>query len=490
MKKTIVSMIVLATSVFLLPLSSEAAQLNFYDIDTLSSQEQEAIIKEKPSISSEYEQYTMVYQKDSAGTRTDEHTDLGGSFGQGNSGKALKSTTQSALPKAGELDHANLLLYGSGIIAISLFALYKRKKYSKLLLVILIPASLGTRSLTVLAAGESLIPTETISLSKGEVKSIEPNVIEGYTYVGYFPVGQTNPPKGDSTIIVRYVDGYNNELHGAQIITGTIGENYDASTEKYVLAIPGYTLNEAKLPVNATGMFEEKEQTVTYEYEKEADKEGTVTIHYLNTDGVAIMPPDSLSGEIGQAFHVEKKEIPNFLFKHAEGEFDGVFSLGETTIKLYYTDEVKINIHYINKSTKEPLMLNSLNYYADYLRPDLSDIDDYYYTSSYNGKTYSSGSVVSSDQVTVKVGTEYILPKEIRFLITKPDGQTMDSFTFPKVIVTSDGGWIAGIDSYSNYLFFSERPEYIPENYKGTADQLEINVTYELTYITNAIPEP
>lgn len=120
----------------------------------------------------------------------------------------------------------------------------------------------------------------------------------------------------------------------------------------------------------------------------------------------------------------------------------------------------------------------------------MSNIDDYYYMSSNNGETYASGSIVTQDQLTVKVGTEYKLPKEIRFLITKPDGQTMNTFNFPKVVVMPDGGWIVAIDSYSNFLFFNERPEFIPENYEGITDRLEIDVTYEVTSIATAIPEP
>ncbi|MBO0473351.1 hypothetical protein IGL98_003313 [Enterococcus sp. DIV0840] len=490
MKKMIVSIFILITALFLLPLSSEAAQLNFYDIDTLSPKEQAELIKDKPSISSEHEQYNLVYQKSLDGVGTDSPTDSESQLGQNNAGTTSKPMNQSSLPKAGELDHASLLLCGSGFIVISLFVLYKRKKYSKLLLSIIVPAAIGTTSMTALAVGVPLIPAENISISEGEVKSIKPTVIEGYTYVGYYPVSQTNPPKVESTILVRYVDGNNNELHDSQTITGTIGENYDVSTEQYKLPIQGYILNEAKLPGNARGMFEEKEQTVVYEYEKEIDNLSTVTVQYLDQNGTEIMDSDILKGEIGQAFHVEKKNIANFLFEHTEDDLDGVFSANKKVIKLYYTDEVKINIHYVDKYTKAPLTLNSLTPYIEYLRPDVSDIDGYYYTSSYNGKAYTLNSIVDPDQLTVKVGTDYEFPKEMKFLITKPDGQVMNQFYFPKFIEMPNGSLIAAVASYSNFPYFSEKPEYIPINYKGTADQLEIDVTYEISFISTQIPEP
>ncbi|MGX7243895.1 MucBP domain-containing protein [Enterococcus quebecensis] len=479
MKKIIASIFILITALFLLPLSSEAAQINFYDIDTLSPEEQETIIKDKPSISLENEQYNLVYQKSLTSSGTNDHT---------HSGNTSKPMNQSSLPKAGEIDHVNLLLYGSSFVAVSLFALYKRKKYSQLLLIIIIPATIGTTAMTALAAGDPLIPSENISIYNGEVKSLEPAVIEGYTYVGYYSVSETTLPEVESTVLVRYVDENNNELHVSQTMTGLIGENYDASTEKYKLPIQGYTLNETKLPTNAIGTFAEKEQTVVYEYKKEADNKGTLTVQYLDKNGDEILPSEVVTGELGQAFHIEKKEITNFLFEHSEGEIDGVFSTDEMVIKLYYTDEAKINIHYIDKNTKAPLVLNALKDYADYLRPDVSDIDDYYYTSSYDGKTYTLGSVVTSDQLTVKIGTVYTLPKEIRFLMTKPDGQTMETFYFPKVVNMPGIGLITAISSYSNFLYFNEQPEYIPENYTGTADQLEIDVTYEVTSTTYHIP--
>lgn len=489
MKKTIVSLFLFATALFLLPLSSEAAQLNFYDIDTLSPQEQVTIIKDKPSINLEYEQYNLIYTKASKDSEVDKYLGSGNQLDQ----KTLdsKSMNPAKLPKAGELNQTNLLLYGSVFIVISVFVLYKRKKYSKLLLLIIIPTAIGTTSITVLATGDSLIPAQNVPVSKDEIKVIEPVVIEGYLYVGYYPIVEVIPPSVESTVTILYVDGNSNELHEAKTIRGTVGEAYDVSTEQFRLPITDYTLNEDKLPNNSVGTFKKEPQTVIYEYKKEPTVEnGKVTIQYLDLNGTEIKTADILSGEQGQAFRVEQKEIVNYLFDHKSGELEGVFSTQEQVIQLYYTDEVKLTIHYLDKTSKQPLSLNSLLFYAPHLKPDVSDIDEYYYTNSYNGKTYEQGAVVPTDQLTVKVGTTYTLPKEIRFLITKPTGETMNSFQFPKPVSPGGGSLIMAIDSYSNFLYFHEKPEYIPVNYTGTADQLEINVTYELAYIPRAIAEP
>lgn len=487
MKKTMLSLFILISAIFLLPSHSEAAQLNFYDIVTLNAQEQAKIIKEKPTVSDEYGQYNLIYEKNVDTTNVSSNA-TGTSNKTNDQGTTTKTTKQANLPKAGENRQFQLVLFGTGFILISFFILYKHRKYSKLLLIVIIPMAFGPSPMKALAAEASLIPSEKLELFEGEAKMIEPKAIEGYTYVGYYPSEKVVLPAGESKITVLYVDENSQEIHSPQVLFGKIGESYDVSTEQYKLAIPGYVLNQMKLPPNAVGTIKEQEQTVVYEYQKELAQKGRVTVHYLDMNGQEIQPKEHLSGEIGQTFQIETKEISGFLFDHAVGDLEGTFGETEKDIQLYYTDEVTVNIHYIDKWTKQPLTLNSITPYADYLRPDISDIDGYYYTNSYNGKTYAQGETASEDQLTVKVGASYTLPKEIRFLITKPTGETMNTLNFPKPI--EDLGWAVAIDSYSNFLYFQEKPEYIPANYTGIADQATIDVTYEVTFIPTVIPAP
>ena len=60
------------------------------------------------------------------------------------------------------------------------------------------------------------------------------------------------------------MDTEGNEIHASQTISGNVGDSYDASTEKYLLTIEGYTLDQSQLPENSKGMFSETAQTVTY----------------------------------------------------------------------------------------------------------------------------------------------------------------------------------------------------------------------------------
>ncbi|MFK4936589.1 bacterial Ig-like domain-containing protein [Lactococcus garvieae] len=88
-------------------------------------------------------------------------------------------------------------------------------------------------------------------------------------------------------VTVRYVDSQGEEIHSPQNISGNVGDDYDASTSAYKLIIDGYTLDESKLPENATGKLGEQAQIVTYVYNKNKAV-GSVTLRYVDTFGQPI----------------------------------------------------------------------------------------------------------------------------------------------------------------------------------------------------------
>ncbi|HAA9661154.1 TPA_asm: hypothetical protein GIH59_12835, partial [Listeria monocytogenes] len=67
---------------------------------------------------------------------------------------------------------------------------------------------------------------------------------------------------------VVYKDDKGNTIHPGQSIEGSIGDKFDATTSKYKLAIPGYSLDESQLPANAKGTLSNQKQTITYIYNK------------------------------------------------------------------------------------------------------------------------------------------------------------------------------------------------------------------------------
>ena len=79
----------------------------------------------------------------------------------------------------------------------------------------------------------------------------------------------TKNPVPAVDVTVEYVDTEGNEIHASQILSGNVGDSYDASTEKYQVVINGYILDQSRLPQNAKGTFGKQGATVTYVYTKE-----------------------------------------------------------------------------------------------------------------------------------------------------------------------------------------------------------------------------
>ncbi|WP_207695027.1 hypothetical protein DOK67_0002655 [Enterococcus sp. DIV0212c] len=80
-------------------------------------------------------------------------------------------------------------------------------------------------------------------------------------------VYKNNPTKGQD-VTVNYVDETGKAIHDSQLISGILGEKYDASSEQYKLIIDNYELDEDKLPRNLTGIISEQAQNVTYVYKQ------------------------------------------------------------------------------------------------------------------------------------------------------------------------------------------------------------------------------
>ena len=79
----------------------------------------------------------------------------------------------------------------------------------------------------------------------------------------------TKNPIPAADVTVEYVDTEGKEIHASQILSGNVGEPYDASTEKYQISINDYVLDRSRLPQNAKGTFGKLGATVTYVYTKE-----------------------------------------------------------------------------------------------------------------------------------------------------------------------------------------------------------------------------
>ncbi|WP_260611219.1 MucBP domain-containing protein [Enterococcus casseliflavus] len=112
----------------------------------------------------------------------------------------------------------------------------------------------------------------------------------------------TKNPIPAADITVEYVDTEGKEVHPSQIISGNVGDSYNASTEKYQLTIDGYTLDKSQLPENSKGTFSEKAQTVTYIYTKNPVPAADITVKYVDTEGEEIHSSQAISGNVGDSY--------------------------------------------------------------------------------------------------------------------------------------------------------------------------------------------
>ncbi|WP_139243365.1 MucBP domain-containing protein, partial [Enterococcus gallinarum] len=173
----------------------------------------------------------------------------------------------------------------------------------------------------------------------------------------------TKDPVKAADVTVKYVDTDGNEIHAPQVISGNVGDNYDATTKDYQLTIEGYTLDENQLPDNGTGVMSDQAQTVTYVYTKDPVKAADVTVKYVDTDGNEIHAPQVITGNVGDdydatidtykltisGYTLDTKQLPN--------NGNGVMSDQAQTVTYVYTkDPVKaadVTVEYVDTDGNE-----------------------------------------------------------------------------------------------------------------------------------------
>lgn len=143
----------------------------------------------------------------------------------------------------------------------------------------------------------------------------------------------------DDKVTVNYVDGEGNPLPNVApvTLTGSYGDDYDVSNETYQKQIDGYILDQTKLPANMVGTFNDQAQTVTYVYNADKKVGADVTVKYQDTDGNSIAKDEVKSGNVGDAYTTEKKEITGYTFKEVKGDISGKISDKAQAVSYIYT---------------------------------------------------------------------------------------------------------------------------------------------------------
>ena len=153
----------------------------------------------------------------------------------------------------------------------------------------------------------------------------------------------TKNPIPAADVTVEYVDTEGKEIHPSQTISGNVGESYDASTEKYQLAIEDYTLDESQLPENSKGVFSETAQTVTYVYTKNPISAADVTVEYVDTEGNEIHASQTISGNVGDSYDTSTEKyqlkIEGYTLDESQlpENLKGVFGETAQTVTYIYT---------------------------------------------------------------------------------------------------------------------------------------------------------
>ncbi|MBC1710755.1 hypothetical protein HB967_11305 [Listeria welshimeri] len=183
-----------------------------------------------------------------------------------------------------------------------------------------------------------------ISASTGTSNNIQQFMLESFTY------------EISSAVEVEYQDEEGNTIHDSQYINGNVGDAYDASVLKYQLEIPGYLLDQTKLPNNSLGTITEDVQTVTYTYKKEKVAAEPVNVKYVDENGKEIAESHLLNGNIGDTYESKAKVIEGWKLKTTPSNATGIFSdQAQTVIYIYEKEKVasSIIVRYLDDNNKE-----------------------------------------------------------------------------------------------------------------------------------------
>ncbi|WP_179187419.1 MucBP domain-containing protein, partial [Listeria monocytogenes] len=96
----------------------------------------------------------------------------------------------------------------------------------------------------------------------------------------------------------------------------------DAPYQTTAKSLSGWTVKTT--PTNATGVFTNANQTVTYVYEK-ADG-APVTVKYVDADGNELATSDTLNGKIDAPYQTTAKSLSGWAVKTTPTNATGVFT--------------------------------------------------------------------------------------------------------------------------------------------------------------------
>jgi polyhydroxyalkanoate synthesis regulator phasin len=147
----------------------------------------------------------------------------------------------------------------------------------------------------------------------------------------------TKDPVAAADVTAKYVDTEGNKISDDVVKSGNIGDKYTTEQKD----IEGYTFKEmGKDSAAVSGDFTAKAQTVTYVYTKNPVAAADVTVKYVDTEGNKISDDVVKSGNIGDKYTTEQKDIEGYTFKEMSKDsaaVSGDFTAKAQTVTYVYT---------------------------------------------------------------------------------------------------------------------------------------------------------
>ncbi|HBM3601371.1 TPA: MucBP domain-containing protein [Listeria innocua] len=132
-------------------------------------------------------------------------------------------------------------------------------------------------------------------------------------------------------VTVKYVDEDGNELATPDTLNGKIDAPYQSTAK----SLSGWAVKTT--PTNATGVFTDTNQTVTYVYERVDG--APVTVKYVDGDGNELATPDTLNGKIDAPYQSTAKSITGWTVKTTPANATGVFTTDAQTVTFVYAKQ-------------------------------------------------------------------------------------------------------------------------------------------------------
>ena len=193
--------------------------------------------------------------------------------------------------------------------------------------------------------GKALHPNVILNGFLGDAYQSEQLAIDGYTFKavqGNVTGTFTDEPQtvtyiytrnNGKAVTVQYQDENGKTIHPETVLNGFLGDTY--KTEQ--LVIDGYTFKAVQ--GNPTGTFSVDAQTVTYVYTQDQpvdpDTTGTVTVHYVTTDGKTLKTT-TLSGNTGTAYQTTALTFDGYQLVTSPNNANGQFAEGNQDVTYVY----------------------------------------------------------------------------------------------------------------------------------------------------------